>query len=49
MSSILFTQDLVEPTNVVSTSTTSIVGIPISSFVVYDEKPKKLNGLNFKR
>ena len=49
MSSTHFTQDLVEPTNVASTSTTSIVRIPISSSVVYDEKSKKLNGLNFKK
>jgi hypothetical protein len=49
MSSTHFTQDLVEPTNVASTSTTLIVRIPISSSVVYDEKSKKLNGLNFKK
>jgi hypothetical protein len=41
MSSTHFTQDLVKPTNVASTSTTLVVKIPISSSVVYDEKSKK--------
>jgi len=35
--------------NTASTSTTSIVRIILSSFVVHDGKSKKFNGLNFKR
>jgi hypothetical protein len=48
MSSTLFTQDLVVPTNVASASTSSVVKVPPSPSVVHGEKPVKSNGLNFK-
>jgi hypothetical protein len=48
MSSTLFTQDLVVPTNVASASTSSVVKVPPSPSVVHGEKPVKSNGLNFR-
>ena len=43
------TKNLVAPNNIVTTSTTFIVRIPLASSMVHDEKPKKFNRLNFKR
>jgi hypothetical protein len=48
MSSTPSIQDLIMSTNAASTSTTSIVRISPSPFVVHSEKSKKFNGLNFK-
>jgi hypothetical protein len=43
------TQEMVTTTNITSTSTTSIKRISPSLYMMHGEKPKKLNGLNFKR
>lgn len=42
-------QEVVVPTNVALITTTSIGRIPPSSTLVYNEKHKILNRLNFKR
>jgi hypothetical protein len=49
MYSPLSTQDLVMPINIALASTTSVVRIPSSPYVVYGEKHEMFNGLNFKR
>jgi len=43
------TQDLVIPINIALASTTSVMRIPSSPYVVYGEKHEMFNGLNFKR
>jgi hypothetical protein len=43
------TQDSIVLTNVATISTTLVVRIPPSPFIVLSEKHKKFNGLNFKR
>jgi len=45
---MFLTRELVFSTNIASVSTTSVVKISPSFFIVPNEKPEKFSGLNFK-
>jgi len=46
---MFLTQELIFPTNIISTSTISIIRILLLLFVMHSEKIEKFNGLNSKR